>query len=60
MQIKNGVFDYHSLTLFASNLIKMKSKMVNAHKLDPPYEKKGSGTPIVGNNFINMAIFTKK
>ena len=38
----------------------MKSKMVNAHKLDPPYEKKGSGTPIVGNNLINMAIFTKK
>ncbi len=34
--------------------------MVKAHKLDPPYEKKGSGTPIVGNNFINIAIFTKK
>lgn len=34
--------------------------MVNAHKLEPPYEKKGSGTPIVGNKRINIAIFTKK
>ena len=34
--------------------------MVNAHKLEPPYEKKGRGTPIVGNNLISMAIFTKK
>jgi hypothetical protein len=58
--IKNGVFNYHSFTLLASNLMKIKSKIVNAHKLEPPYEKKGSGTPIVGNNLINMAIFTKK
>lgn len=34
--------------------------MVKAHKLEPPYEKKGSGTPIVGNSLISIAMFTKK
>ena len=38
----------------------MKSKMEKDHKLEPPYEKKGSGTPIVGNNFISIEMFTKK
>jgi hypothetical protein len=31
-----------------SILIKVKSKMVKAHKLEPPYEKKGNGMPITG------------
>lgn len=52
--------DYHSFTLLASNLMKIKSKIVNDHKLEPPYEKKGSGTPIVGKSLISIAIFTKK
>lgn len=34
--------------------------MVKAIKLEPPYEKNGNGTPIVGNIPISMAIFTKK
>jgi len=58
--ISNGVFNYHSFTLLASNLIKINSIIVNAHKLEPPYEKKGKGTPMVGNNLISIAIFTKK
>lgn len=34
--------------------------MVNDHKLEPPYEKKGSGTPMVGNNLTNIPVFTAK
>lgn len=59
--IKTGVsINYHSFTLLASNLRNIKSKIVNAHKLEPPYEKNGSGTPMVGNNLINIVMFTKK
>ena len=51
---------YHSLTLLASNFKKMNSKNVNAIKLDPPYEKNGNGTPIVGKIPISIDTFTKK
>lgn len=34
--------------------------MVKPQSPEPPYEKNGSGTPIVGNIPSTMAIFTKK
>lgn len=34
--------------------------MVKPHKPEPPYEKKGNGTPMVGNTPTTMAILTKK
>lgn len=34
--------------------------MVNPHRPEPPYEKKGRGTPIVGNIPVTIAMFTKK
>jgi hypothetical protein len=34
--------------------------MVKPQSPEPPYEKKGRGTPIVGNIPITIAIFTKK
>ena len=60
--IKNGVFNlnYHSFTLLASIFKKINSKIVNPHKPDPPYEKKGKGTPIVGKIPTTIAILTKK
>jgi hypothetical protein len=38
----------------------MNSKIVNAHKLEPPYERKGSGTPIVGKIPTTIDMFTAK
>ena len=60
MVTKTGSFNYHSFTLLASSFINTNSKTVNDHKLEPPYEKKGNGTPMVGNNFISIVMFTKK
>ena len=51
---------YHSFTLFASNFKKINNKRVKAIKLDPPYEKNGNGTPMVGKIPISMDTFTKK
>jgi hypothetical protein len=34
--------------------------MVNDHRDDPPYEKKGKGIPIMGIKPIVIPIFTKK
>ena len=34
--------------------------MVKPHSPDPPYEKKGNGTPIVGKIPNTIAILTKK
>jgi len=34
--------------------------MLKAKRLEPPYEKKGSGTPIVGKSRISIEIFTIK
>nr|WP_185964775.1 hypothetical protein [Flavobacterium franklandianum] len=39
---------YHSFTLLASIFIKIKSKIVKPQSPEPPYEKKGNGTPMVG------------
>lgn len=52
--------NYHSFTLFASNFRKINNNKVKAIKLDPPYEKKGNGTPMVGKIPINMEMLTKK
>jgi hypothetical protein len=38
----------------------MNSKIVNPHSPEPPYEKNGKGTPIVGKIPATIAIFTKK
>lgn len=51
---------YHSFTLLASNFKKIKRSRVKAIKLEPPYEKKGNGTPIVGKIPISMETFTAK
>ena len=40
--------------------MKIKRRMVNPHKPEPPYEKKGKGIPIVGKIPATIAIFTKK
>ena len=51
---------YHSLILLASSLRKINNKTVNAIKLDPPYEKNGRGTPMVGNSPISIVILKAK
>lgn len=51
---------YHSFTLFASNFKKINNIKVKEIKLDPPYEKNGKGTPIVGNIPIIIAMLTAK
>ena len=53
-------YSYHSFTLLASIFKKINSKIVKPQRPEPPYEKKGSGTPTVGNTPITIAIFTKK
>ena len=54
------MYIYHSLTLLASIFKKINNKMVNPQSPEPPYEKNGNGTPIVGKIPTTMAIFTKK
>jgi len=51
---------YHSFTLLASIFIKIKSKIVKPQSPEPPYEKKGNGTPMVGKTPKTIAIFTKE
>ena len=51
---------YHSLILLASSFKKIKSKIENPQSPEPPYEKKGSGTPMVGKTPTTIAMFTKK
>ena len=55
-----GLQNYHSFTLLASIFKKINSNIVNPQSPDPPYEKKGKGTPMVGKIPMTMAIFTKK
>jgi hypothetical protein len=38
----------------------MNNNIVNPQSPEPPYEKKGSGTPMVGNIPSTIAILTKK
>jgi len=38
----------------------MNKRILKAKRLEPPYEKKGKGTPIVGNSLMSIVIFTKK
>jgi hypothetical protein len=40
--------------------MKINSKMVKPQSPEPPYEKKGNGTPIVGKIPKTIAMFTKK
>jgi hypothetical protein len=44
----------------ASNFKKINKSIENAQRLEPPYDKKGNGTPMVGNSFISIKIFTAK
>ncbi len=46
--------------MLASIFRKIKSNMVKPQSPEPPYEKNGSGTPMVGNIPATMAILTKK
>lgn len=53
-------FSYHSFTLLASIFTKINISIVKARSPDPPYENKGKGTPMVGNNPKTIAVLTKK
>jgi hypothetical protein len=44
----------------ASILRKINNKIVKPQRPEPPYEKNGKGTPMVGNIPATMAMFIKK